>query len=351
MDDAWLRSGSAHDLGQLVGHMEQLAGVRLVEAADGPARGSRIVQVWTGSGLVFDVLAERALDIHACHFRGVPLAWVSPLSVVHPAYYEPEGAAWLRTYGGGLFVTGGLDHFGAPTEYPDGQVGLHGRSANLPTQSLGYRAYWEKQVYVLEVTGQVRQARLFGENLVMERRISTALGASRIRIEDVVTNQGSVAQRHLFVYHFNIGYPMVSETSRLCADVRETVPHDAAATAAVPGWSRFQEPMAGFREQNFWHVPVPDSEGRVQVVLESPLTGLALRWTYDATWLPYLLEWKMMGQGAYVVGIEPCNCTGMGSPLSPDDPADLPHLAPGESRRYSVDVEVLELGGGAEAAT
>ena len=33
MDDAWLRSGSAHDLGQLVGHMEQLAGVRLVEAA------------------------------------------------------------------------------------------------------------------------------------------------------------------------------------------------------------------------------------------------------------------------------------------------------------------------------
>jgi len=43
-----------------------------------------------------------------------------------------------------------------------------------------------------------------------------------------------------------------------------------------------------------------------------------------------------------VVGIEPANC---GVPLgraAARESGDLPHLAPGESRRYLLDVEVIE---------
>jgi hypothetical protein len=35
------------------GSMDQIAGIRLLEAANGIERGSRLLQVWTGSGLTW----------------------------------------------------------------------------------------------------------------------------------------------------------------------------------------------------------------------------------------------------------------------------------------------------------
>ena len=93
--------------------------------------------------------------------------------------------------------------------------------ANLPAQYVNHRSYWSGGHYVLEITGQVRQTRLGGENLLLERRISTALGSNQIEIEDVVINQGSMPQRHMFVYHFNVGFPIVSAASRLRLEVQE----------------------------------------------------------------------------------------------------------------------------------
>ena len=65
-----------------------------------PAAG-RAYNVTTGSGLEFDVVAERALDIAGCRFRGAPLAWTSPAGLVHPSFYEAEGLGWLRSFTGG----------------------------------------------------------------------------------------------------------------------------------------------------------------------------------------------------------------------------------------------------------
>ena len=47
------REWSKTELLSRVGQMEQLAGIRLLEAGDGKARGSRILDVWTGTGLRF----------------------------------------------------------------------------------------------------------------------------------------------------------------------------------------------------------------------------------------------------------------------------------------------------------
>jgi hypothetical protein len=69
--------------------------------------------------------------------------------------------------------------------------------------------------------------------------------------------------------------------------------------------------------------------------------GIGLRWTYDATSLPYLMEWKMMGEGAYVVGIEPANCKGLGGRAATRESGHLPLLTPGESRHYLIELEVI----------
>jgi hypothetical protein len=45
--------------------------------------------VWNGTGLRFQVNAERALDITGCEFKDLPIAWRSPAGDVHPAFFEP----------------------------------------------------------------------------------------------------------------------------------------------------------------------------------------------------------------------------------------------------------------------
>jgi hypothetical protein len=121
------RDWTRQELLQHVGHMDQVAGIKLLEVTDGIERGNRLLRVWTGSGLDFDVLPDRALDISACCYKGIPLAWASPTGAVHPAFYEPGGLGWLRSFQGGLLVTCGLDQFGPPCSDAGEELGLHGR--------------------------------------------------------------------------------------------------------------------------------------------------------------------------------------------------------------------------------
>ncbi len=208
------RQWTPEQLRQLTGSMNQLAGIRAISYDDGRSAGVRAFNVWTGSGLTFDVLAGRSLDIGPCTFNGKSLTWNSPGGFAHGAFYEPEGLRWLRTFGGGLFVTCGLDQFASPSEENGEEFGLHGRVGNLPAEQVGYQTYWDGDDYRLEITGTVRQTRLFGENLVLRRRIRTALGSSSIRIEDEVTNEGWNRQPHMIMYHFNLGFPLISPGDR-----------------------------------------------------------------------------------------------------------------------------------------
>ncbi|MBN1372255.1 MAG: aldose 1-epimerase family protein [Anaerolineaceae bacterium] len=335
------REWSKTELLRRVGQMDQLAGVRLLETLDGKARGCRVLDVWTGSGLRFQVNAERALDISSCDFRGQSLAWRSPAGDVHPAFYEPQGLGWLRSFPGGLLATCGLDQFGSPSQEGGAEFGLHGRISNSPASQVSYRTFWDGDEYKLEISGETRQAELFCENLVLRRKISTALGSNCIRIEDVVTNAGFQPAPHMLLYHFNLGFPLVSEKTCLQLQSEETLPRDATAQRGLVDWERFQAPTPGYAEQVFIHKPMAAENGLTTVKLRNPPLGLGLRWTYKTAELPYLMEWKMMGEGVYVVGVEPANCKGLGGRAATREAGQLPILAPGESRSYQIEVEVI----------
>ena len=62
------------------------------------------------------------------------------------------------------------------------------------------------------------------ENLVLRRCISTNLGSNRIRIEDIITNEGFDPAPHMLLYHFNLGFPLVSENTHLHLYAEETLP-------------------------------------------------------------------------------------------------------------------------------
>ncbi len=193
----------------------------------------------------------------------------------------------------------------------------------------------------LEISAETRQATLFGENLVLRRQISTALGSNHIRIEDTVTNEGFTPAPHMLLYHFNLGFPIVSENTRLHLQAEETLPRDETAENGLDQWDQFQTPTLGYQEQVFIHQPTPDEAGLTRVELSNPNLGLGLRWSYPTANLPYLMEWKMMGEGAYVVGMEPANCNGLGGRTVTRGLGQLQMLEPGESRAYELDLEII----------
>ncbi len=325
-----------------VGHMDQLAGIRLLELSDGKGRGCRVLDVWTGTGFRFQVNADRALDITSCDFKGVPLAWRSSAGDANPAFYEPHGLGWLRSFPGGLLTTCGLNQFGSPSQDNGVEFGLHGRISNLPATQMNYRTFWDGDDYMLEISGEIRQSALFFENLVLRRRLTMKLGSSRLLIQDVVTNDGFDPSPHMLLYHFNLGFPLVSEHAQLHLQAESPQPRDADARAGLDGWDRFQPPTHGYREQVFIHCPRIGQDGNATVELTNPRMGIGMRWKYDATSLPYLMEWKMMGEGAYVVGIEPANCNGTGGRASTREKGKLPVIEPGESLQYSIELEVID---------
>jgi hypothetical protein len=52
------------------------------------------------------------------------------------------------------------------------------------------------------------------------------------------------------------------------------------------------------------------------------------------------VEWKQMGEGFYVVGLEPANCRA-GGRLVERENGDLEMLEPGQIRKYKIEIAIL----------
>lgn len=332
------------ELLQHVGDISQVAGVRLGELGDGFERGVRVADIRTGSGLTFTVLLDRGMDIGWASFGGASLSWRSPTTAAGPAYYEPEGLGWLRGFHGGLVNTCGLTYFGAPGLDEGQPLGLHGRASYIPAVQTAYGGDWHGDDYELWLTGQIRQAVVFGENLVLRRRISARLGESRLFIEDSVTNEGYQSTPHMLLYHINFGFPVVSEHTELLAASAEINPRDAAAETGLAQHNRFQPPTPGYTEQVFYHTLKADAEGYAQAALVNRNfgggQGLGGYVRFALAQLPRLIQWKMMGQSTYVCGLEPTT-NWAGGRAEERAEGRLQFLEPGESRRYQVEIGVL----------
>ena len=104
---------------------------------------------------------------------------------------------------------------------------------------------------------------------------------------------------------------------------------DAEAAGGLADWDRFQAPTPGYREQVFRHAIRADVQGWCHVRVEIGLSVSALRISYDNVSLPHLFQWKMMGQGVHVLGIEPANSSAIEGRAAVVERNDLPHLQPG----------------------
>jgi hypothetical protein len=141
--------------------------------------------------------------------------------------------------------------------------------------------------------------------------------------------------------HFNLGFPLVDAGTRLELPGHTTLPRDEIAQAGFADYNVFAEPQAGYNEQVFYHSLQADAEGKVEVRLFNPAfegnRELCVYWRYALADYPVLVEWKMMGEGAYVVGIEPANCQVSGR-CAEREQGTLKFLQPQETRSYRIEV-------------
>ena len=340
-----------------VGHLQQLGGTRLVTLGDGAERGVRAVEFRTTAGLEFAVLVDRAMDIGWTRWRGRSVAWHSPRGFVAPAFKELESLdrlGWLRTWGGGLFTTAGLDHILFPqsdshdtynssvTDHMD--YGMHGRVSVEPARLLGYGEEWRDGTCYLFAEGEVTQATALFEHIVLRRRVETTLDGAEITWTDTVINNGHQPTPQMLLYHVNLGSPLVGERSELHLPSREV----RWTTPTVPDRDgfhlEFTPPDPSFVEQAIEHDMAPSADGRVRLALinrdlEEQPWGVSF--DYDKARFPYFFQWRVLAAGTYAIGFEPAT-NGVTTRDEAREAGELTILEPGESRTSSTTLGVVE---------
>lgn len=327
-----------------IGNVSQVGGVKTSELKDGREKGMEMIEFRTGSGFNFRVLPGRCMDISFAEYNGIPLCWCSPTGEVVPEYYKERGLGWLRSFYGGLLVTCGLCQIGQPCEDEGEELGLHGRISNIRAENVSADGEWRGDDYVMWAAGRMAEATVFGENLCLRRRIESRLGDMCFTVHDIVENLGHETVPHMILYHINGGFPVVDEGSELISASLKAVPRDEEAEKEKEQYNKFLPPTPGFKERCYYHDIQPDEEGIITVALANKRfengQGFGFYVSYPKKELPHFVEWKMNGEGTYVVGVEPGNALVEGRSVERKE-GRLQFLEPGEKREYHLTIGVL----------
>jgi hypothetical protein len=324
-----------------VGDVSQVGGARLVTLAEGPEAGVAVAEMRTGSGLAFSVLPSRGMDIGLAEYRGMPLCWRSSTGEVAPAFYESAGDGWLRGFPGGLMVTCGLTTAGWASTDEGQSLPLHGRAAYLAARNVHVDGEWQGDDYVMWAQGRTRETAALGEDVRLTRRVWARLGESRLFIDDVVENLGHASVPHMIAYHFNVGFPVLDDGSELLSSASEVQPMTDAYAPALADWPRYGPPQPDWQPVVFVHRQRPAADGWATTALVNRRRGLGIYIKQRPEQLPFLWQWKQLGQGTYVAGVEPANCFGQGRA---DDRArgTLRFLEAGQQQTYNLEIGVLD---------
>jgi hypothetical protein len=333
---------SKAELQKRIGNLGQIGGVRHYELLEGSNKGTRAIDVNTGSGFNFTILPDRGMDISRASYKGMNLVYQTPNGEVNPAFYQSQGSEWLRTFFAGLLTTCGLTYLGPPGKDGDDDLGLHGRYSASPARQVCDLSRWEKDEYRIELSGHLEESILFGSKIRLNRTIMSQIGLKSLYIEDIVENYGSTDSPFTILYHINIGFPVLDKNSKLVVSSNKIFSYDELSKSGIIKFNQFSEPIANYQEQNFFHEMLGDKEGYAYAALINTEieNGIGVYIKFAIANLPYLSEWKMMGEVDYVVALEPCNtkCKNRGD-LRRE--GILPMIEPGESKKTEVEIGVL----------
>ena len=184
-----------------VGHISQIAGIKSYTLNDGMSQGLDAFDVKTGSGLIFTVLKDRALDIAWMEYRGYPIGFINKDGITHPMYYRHQDCQGFLPFTSGVLTTCGLTYVGSPDKKQSFDVGLQETISNIaaPAYEVSYSHIWDEDELILNIEGKIQDSVLFHENLTMYRNITTKVGENKLYTDE--SKMKDMIQCLMLLYH------------------------------------------------------------------------------------------------------------------------------------------------------
>lgn len=259
--------------------------MRRYTLCEGSEKGLDVIDCDNGK-VRFLLNVSKALDIMQLYHEGQNMSFLSKNAFVS------REVAFSRRFEGGMLYTCGLDSVGGRDGYE-----LHGNLHTTPATVT--RAECGEEGILVEAI--VRSTAMFGENLVLKRRIFSEIGSNSVSVEDVLANEGYLDQAYCLLYHVNLGYPMLDEGAKIVADVRSYEPRTPWAKENENTMYEMSAPEAG-REETCYFLKL----GKSEIGLENQKLGKKFTVSYSGDALTEFVEWKSMASGDYALGLEPC---------------------------------------------
>ena len=96
------------------------------------------------------------------------IGFLSATDLTAPAFFqEDEAKGFARCFYGGFLTTCGLTYMGSYCTDEGKALGQHGLTSNVLANHVGSAVRWEGDTPSIQVSGQIKQAQVFGEHLVM----------------------------------------------------------------------------------------------------------------------------------------------------------------------------------------
>lgn len=284
---------------EYLGNTSQLYGIEEHRLVGGKGDGMRLIEVNNGKGLMFTVSADRCGDISRLFYKGINIGFFSPCGYVSPSFYDNRGTGFLKSFTAGFFTTCGLTAVGSPCNDGGEDLPLHGTISNIPAENVS----WSNEG-VLKIKLIIRDAALFSHKLLLIREYECSITENQIIIHDCVENIGSEDCPYMILYHFNMGYPLLTEDTQLTIPFSKILPRNEKAAEGIDKAMNMEKPQKGFVEQCYYY---DVTDGIIKIY--NPNLNISMTMMYDKNELPCFTQWKMMGSGEYVLGLEPGNCT------------------------------------------
>lgn len=328
------------DLHRRVGSIQQIAKVRPLTYSEGRAENLRAYEVKNGT-LQFTVLGDKCLDITDASFNGVNVSFLAKPGLMGRNHFDTHGDEALRSIMGGLMFTAGLENICPPCTSGGKDYPMHGRIRTTPAEHLCADAQWTDDGYTLSVSGEMREAELFGENMVLRRKVSTTYPGKTIVVEDEIENQSFRSEPMMILYHCNLGWPLLSEDCEIVLPTLEIIPRDADAEKYMATYDRMEAPIDNEPEAVFLHRLAADEDGNTFASIINEKLGIGVKITFNRNELPYFMEWKTLASGDYAVGLEPANSSVYGR-MYHEERGDLHMMEPFAKEHKKVVFTFLE---------
>lgn len=291
-----------------------------------------ILKVINGSGLSFDILLDKGMDIGKCFFNNKNIVYISKNGYVSTPNYIQKPGSFMNYFVGGLLTTCGLLNVGPECTIDNEFHGLHGGISNKSVSNYNYRCGWINNEFCLSITGTIYESK----SLYLTRTITTKYGSNKISIDDVITNKSTEIEKLMYMYHFNFSHPLISPDAILSIPSSNVIPRDKEAQKGLHISSKFEVPRDHYDEQVFFHSGFKNKE--IDIKIANEVENISLDIKYNNLQLPKLTQWKIMSNSDYVLGIEP----GLSRPIGRDvalKTNEITIINPEEQLQMKVEIE------------